>query len=149
MSTSVQSVGQYMKKTEKKIKHLEAELARYEQDPEKLCATMDDHVENFLEEQGISMSLEDLCETYRAICNDIEAVCIENEGLKEQLLKQQKITLFRHCEGYIGGAQDADLSSPEWIQEMREALEEISGWTPYDKQNLGTVEELLEEYQKW
>lgn len=179
MSTSVQSVAQYMKKTEKKIKDLEAELARYEQDPERLCATMDDHVENFLEEQGICMSIEDLCESYKAIRSDheelqnqFEAVCVENEGLKEQvfhnttkdeikemyrvnmelkeeLLKQQKITLFRHCEGYIGGAEDADLSSPEWIQEMREALEEISGWSPYDKQDLGTVEQLLQEYREW
>lgn len=165
-----------MKKTEKKIKDLEAELARYEQDPEKLCATMDDHVENFLEEQCISMSLEDLCESYKAIHSDheelqnqFEAVCVENEGLKGgeksevirilvgeenerlklALLKQHKITLFRHCEGYIGGAEDADLSSPEWIQEMRESLEEISGWHPYEKENLGTVEQLLEEYKKW
>jgi hypothetical protein len=73
----------------------------------------------------------------------------ENEKLKEELLKQKKMTLWRHCEGYIGGAEDADLSSPEWIQEMREAIEEISGWTPYDKQNLGTVEQLLKEYQEW
>jgi len=77
--------AQYIKKTEKKIKDLEAELSRYEQDPEKLCATMDDHVENFLDEQGICMSLEDLCESYKSIISEFEAVCVENEGLKEEI----------------------------------------------------------------
>ena len=89
---SVIKFAEYIKKTEKKIKDLEAELARYEKDPERLCATMDDHVENFLDEQRICMSLEELCESYKAITsdheellNEFEAVCIANEGLKEEI----------------------------------------------------------------
>ena len=46
------------------VRELKKQLALYEEDPSKLCATMDDHVENYLDDQGITCSLEELCEAY-------------------------------------------------------------------------------------
>jgi len=51
---------------------MEEELAKYEEDPEKLCATMDDHVENYLDDQGISLSLEELCEAYNDLTTSLQ-----------------------------------------------------------------------------
>jgi len=127
----------YCEHLEKTIKELQEELAKYEEDPSKLCATMDDHVENYLDDQGISLSLEELCEAYHdlktslqttenywkskfeAVEQSTESSAYQEEEIKrlqeenEVLKKENKLMMVEHTK---------ILKRRKWDQSERDKL---------------------------
>ena len=70
----------------------------------------------------------------------------ENKKLKEELLQQKKIAFWRMAEAYAGYDENTCIHDDDWCNEVKEAMEEYYG---SGGEELGSIDELLEEYKNW
>ena len=92
--------------------------------------------------ETFNQKVREATEKFREMVN---AMGEENKKLKEERDQARREAFWRMCEAYNGFHKNTDLRNPQWISEIKDAMEYHYDCCDAD----GSVEELHEGYIEW